>query len=61
MNIDVMPAPQRKKTPTKNTQDDFRVLALIDIETTGSNFERDRLLAAANQLVGSVNLPQFAT
>jgi DNA polymerase-3 subunit epsilon len=46
MNINAMPDPQRKKTPSKNTQntqDDFPVLAFIDIETTGSNFERDRI------------------
>lgn len=43
MYIDAMPAPDRNKTPTKNIQDDFPVLAFIDIETTGSNFERDRI------------------
>ncbi|MFY9138496.1 exonuclease domain-containing protein [Zwartia sp.] len=43
MYIDAMPVPQSKKTSNKNTQDDFPVLAFIDIETTGSNFERDRI------------------
>jgi DNA polymerase-3 subunit epsilon len=38
-----MPVPHRKITSNKNTQDDFPVLAFIDIETTGSNFERDRI------------------
>ena len=38
-----MPDTYRKKTSKKNTQDDFPVFAFIDIETTGSNFERDRI------------------
>jgi len=38
-----MPDTYRKKTSKKNTQDDFLVFAFIDIETTGSNFERDRI------------------
>ena len=38
-----MPDPDSKKTPNKNTQEDFPALAFIDIETTGSNFERDRI------------------
>ena len=43
MHIDAMPEPQRKKSSNNNEQDEFPVLAFIDIETTGSNFERDRI------------------
>jgi len=31
------------KTSKKNSQVDFPILAFVDIETTGSNFERDRI------------------
>jgi DNA polymerase-3 subunit epsilon len=33
----------RVKRKSKNDQGSFPILAFLDIETTGSNFERDRI------------------